>query len=178
MNSLHVMAKDDISIDAPLLPHFVTDIGSTSLSDVAKLSALAFFIWSGVVFITTEPHNKPVRYSFEEIKRGQNLWNNFKYLILDGLIGHKSKRPSIRIYPDGKVSAQLCETFDDLKPSNDIGKVILRPGAWPKGIYGWTYEYGKPTVTMFLFLMTIKEMTKDVEGGFKHWCRLLNLKGE
>lgn len=140
----------------------------------AKTAATAFFIWSVVRFVMTEPHNRPVRYSIEEIKQGKELAKNFKYLIIDGLIGHKSKRPSLRTYPDGKVSAQLCETYDDLKSTHQVGAVVLRPGAYPKGIYGWTYEYASPLLTAAAMITAINKWKGDfaeglnsfVEGGF------------
>lgn len=132
---------------------------------VIKITAAAFFIWSVVRFVMTEPHNRPVRYSIEEIMKGQNLAHNFKYLIIDGLIGHKSKRPSLRTYPDGKVSAQLCETYDDLKPTHQVATVVLRPGAYPKGIYGWTYEYSSPLLTAAAMITAIGKWKGDFTDG-------------
>lgn len=154
----------------PSLPHL-----AATPTNAAKLSALAFFIWSGIVFITTEPHNKPVRYSFEELLQQKDILKNLKYLIIDGLIGHKSKRPSMRIYPDGKVSAQLCEAYDDIRATNNEGAVILRPGAYPKGIYGWTYEYVKPTVIMLTFLASLRKTISEASQGIDDWSEYFDV---
>jgi len=135
-------------------------------TNLVKTTAVAFFIWSVVKFIATEPHNKPVRYSFKEILEGKNLPKNLKYLILDGLIGHKAKRPSLRTYPDGKVSPQLAEAYaDQLNTSYQTATVVLRPGAEPKGIYGWTYEYAAPIVTAVGMVAAINKWRTDVATG-------------
>jgi len=172
LSSLHAM--EDSNNDSALnlaLPN-ISRIAWTP-KNAAKISALSFFVWSVVTFLSTEPHNKPVRYAWSEIKQGKNTLKNLKYLIIDGLIGHKAKRPSMRIYPGveggGKISAQLCEAYDDLKPSNQEGHVILRPGAYPKGIYGWTYEYIKPTLTALSFLALLSKDLRKATKGASQW---------
>lgn len=127
----------------------------------AKLGASAFFVWSVVTFLMREPDNNPVRYSLEELKQGKNLRKNLKYLILDGLIGHKSKRPSLRVYPDNKVSPELCESYNDLNPSHSTGALVIRPGAYAKGIYGNVYDYAKPTCTAVALLYALDKLSNS-----------------
>ena len=145
--------------------------------EVAKLAGLGFFVWSGVTFITTEPNRRSVRYDCNEILEGKNLLKNFKYLILDGLIGHKSKLPSMRCYPGTtKISPQLCEVYDDINPeTNVLINQIGRPGADSKGIYGWASDYTKPTITMLCFAAIAKTMYKEGLEGFSDWSTLLSL---
>lgn len=144
----------------------------------AKLAALIFFIWTVVKFQLTEPSNIPVRYSWDEIMAGKNLLKNIKYLILDGLIGHKSKRPSMRVYPDGKVSAELCEAYDDLKSSHQTGTVVLRPGAYSKGIYGWIHDHTSPTLTALALLTTITTKRSEFEAGLAAFVTYFGLNAD
>jgi len=156
---------------------------ATTPANAAKITALAFFLWSGVMYILREPTNKPSRYSWDEILEGKDLLKNLKYLIIDGLIGHGAKSASMRTYPnvkkDGsetKVSPQLCEAYDDINPkTNHEARVILRPGAYPKGIYGWGLYYLKPTITMIAFLATLKKNITEIESGFGQWSDYLDL---
>ncbi len=156
----------------PSLPPIAATPGNA-----AKLTALAFFIWSGVVYINREPTNKPSRYSWDEIFEGKDLYKNFNFLIRDGLIGHGFKAPSIRTYPGiSKISSQLCEAYDDINPdTNHEGHIILRPGAYPKGLYGWGLYYLKPTITMIAILATIKENMDKIENGFGQWSDYLDI---
>lgn len=173
--SMYAMEEDVLEEDNSiyLLPNF-SGIAYTP-KNCAKLAALSFFIWTVIKFQMTEPSNRPVRYSFDEIMEGKDLLKNIKYLILDGLIGHKSKRPSMRVYPDGKVSAELCEAYDDLKSSHQTGTVVLRPGAYSKGIYGWIHDYTSPTLTALALLATITTKRAEFETGLASFVEYFGL---
>ena len=163
---MQAINKDkETSVDLTL-PH-LSEIAWTP-GKAAKLAALGFFVWTIVVFLSTEPHDKPVRYSWDEVWEGKNLWENFKYLIIDGLIGHKAKTRSLRIYESGKVDAQQCDTLG-IDPETKQAIVVPRPGAPAKGIYGKIYEKLVPMEKGLKFLSLLSVYYASTGKGARQW---------
>lgn len=73
-------------------------------------------------YLTREGDSKPVRYNLDELFAGQNVQDNLFYLIDDGVIGHKAKKPYAVIDAEN-------------------GRLAISTPAWPKGLMGWADFY-------------------------------------
>ncbi len=114
-----------------------------------------------IKFNSTEPHNNPVRYDLdkllEDLKTGnitRETWENFKYLIIDGLVGHPGKRPSQRI--------------------DETGRIYAHPGAFPKGIGGYINGYMRPVAITATFTILFAKYLKEFFEGIDAWKLALN----
>lgn len=127
----------------------------SSPTKIVKYTAAAALFLSIFKFFATEPNNNPVRYDLERLKSGNTDengnfdWNNLKYFILDGIIGHPGKRPSLRVDSSGKIDASQ--------------------GAYPKGLYGNGYEYLSPIAKALTFPIAFKAFLLGIYEGHKNW---------
>ncbi len=140
----------------PLAQAGITDMVSSTIGSVtsqtvslSKKAALAAFIISVMYFLSREPENTPVRYNLDELKNGEYLLENIKFLILDGLIGHACKKPSLRV--------------------DESGKVIASKGAYPKGVYGHIATYAKSVAGALTFLIAYNKFKHDIANGLASW---------
>lgn len=150
--SMKALALSLLVFSMPMAQAGITDMATsaynTSVSATKKAAILAF-VASLIYFLSREPEATAPRYNLDEIIDGTITFENIKYLILDGLIGHACKKPSLRV--------------------DESGKVIASKGAYPKGIYGHISTYAKPIASGLLFLTALNKFKQDIADGLSAW---------
>ena len=120
-------------------------------------------------FFATEPNNKPVRYDLEAAKaqiqallNGEEISNNLNeltsfawYFILDGIIGHASKRASLRV-------------------DTATNKVDASPGAYSKGLFGTLHDYAKAPLGIVYLLTALRALVVELPKACDAARGLLN----
>lgn len=147
-----------LSLSASMMLSSVMHAADESLTyTYFKSATVGTFVLMLAKFFSTEPHNHPVRYDLEAAKaqlkslfNGENTSDNLHglslftwYFILDGIIGHASKRPSLRVDP---------ETM----------KVDARPGACSKGLFGLLHDYAKAPLGIAYLLLALNKLAKEL----------------
>jgi hypothetical protein len=131
---------------------------SMSFTKKATIGVLCAMLFQ---FFATEPNNKDVRYDLEAAKaqfkafmNGENRTENFKgltnfawYFLLDGIIGHASKRPSLRVDPATQ-------------------KIDARPGAYSKGLFGMLHDYSKAPLGICYLLAALRVLIVDLPKAY------------
>ncbi|MFI5333136.1 MAG: hypothetical protein ACHQVS_03470 [Candidatus Babeliales bacterium] len=117
-----------------------------------KYAAGVLFAASILKYCNTTPNNDPVRYNICELASFQNILHNLKYLIIDGLIGHKKEDAKVKVDKDGYV------IVDETKK------------APAKGLYGNIDSYYlKPILKTLGFVAGLRSTVREINGGIADW---------
>lgn len=136
---------------------------------LTKKAAIGVLVAMLAKFFATEPHNKPIRYNLDEAKaqlqalfKGENTKENLNelasfawYFVLDGIIGHAGKRPSLRVDPATQ-------------------KIDASAGAYSKGLFGTLHDYAKAPLGIVYLVLALKTLLKDLPDALKVVANVLD----
>ncbi|MCX5921787.1 MAG: hypothetical protein NTX86_00445 [Candidatus Dependentiae bacterium] len=120
-----------------------------SPKDAVKTTAVAALFAATLRFYTREGGNKPARYNLDELFVGENVTDNLFYLLDDGLIGHKGRKPYAMI-------------------DMESGRLTVSSAAYPKGLGGWFHYYFKSILTavgITATLVIVAQIAADTTEG-------------